>query len=152
MTGRAYATRTRPKGNLREGREGSQGRPWGRHTSDWLRGKTATRASGTPPRRHPTDKSPRASGSGRRGDDPGKSGKPLRQWPIDTARKLEDPQQGFKAVAQSTIGIGPPTFINYYFCRPDHLLKNSARARYRPRRNYGNPRDSLWIFPRNSGD
>jgi hypothetical protein len=46
-------------------------------------------------------------------------------------------------VAQSNIGIGKPKSIYYYFGRLDHLLKNSARARYRPRRNYGNPRDSL---------
>ena len=44
---------------------------------------------------------------------------------------------------QSNIGIGRPKSIKYYSGRPDHLLKNSARARYRPGRNYGNPRDSL---------
>ena len=35
-------------------------------------------------------------------------------------------------VAQSNIGIGKPKSIYYYFGRLDHLLKNSARARYRP--------------------
>ena len=37
-----------------------------------------------------------------------------------------------ESVAQSNIGIGKPKSINYYFGRPDHLLKNSARARYAP--------------------
>ena len=37
-----------------------------------------------------------------------------------------------RAVPQSNIGIGKPKSIYYYFGRPDHLLKHSARARYTP--------------------
>ena len=53
------------------------------------------------------------------------------------ARGVPEAAASLASVAQSNIGIGKPKSINYYFGRPDHLLKNSARARYRPRRNYG---------------
>ena len=53
--------------------------------------------------------------------------------PATRSFRLEEVEcLGLRSVAQSNIGIGRPKSINYYSGRPDHLLKNSARARYRP--------------------
>ena len=51
---------------------------------------------------------------------------------VATAPPAQPRTRVWYSVAQSNIGIGKPKSINYYFGRPDHLLKNSALARYAP--------------------